>query len=581
MDTHNLVEPLWDVFLCHASEDKESVARPLAANLKEHGINVWFDEYIMTVGKSIRRTIDRGLSLSRYGVVILSPNFLKKQWPQIELNALFARAIEESSIILPVWHQISANEIIKLLPTMADRFATRTEDGLDHVTADLIKAINPKIKIRVFDPDYSIKDTISDKECQSYDKWAKNSLQAESIPVFPLSVKSNDIIRIDSVETKIFTFDKPIMDPDIGALVISRNNRKLACIIEEKDGLYLTINGKYVHSLDRFVDHTLSISQDGSRVACSIIKDNREYHLLDDKRLDFCGRVVQCIFSPDSQNHSIVLYRNKKFVIIQNDRESKEYDDIIHSWPIYSSDGRHLLYIVKLNGTVRLVLDGFEVARHEDITKIAFNKIGDRYAYVAVDGGKSRIILDGEEIENIENGEIGFLEFDEAENIPVLIDPEKGSTFICLTDESLGRFGIKPGLGEMAKIVVASHTFISFPEPAAKSPTTGQLAHKIPLHPGLLAVVVSGTLGPAHTAIQTGPVVFSPDGNHIAYLAENADTWSIFVDGISSSYYYDSFLRGTNPFFERNDHVIAMAIRDKDVFVAESKISGKEHSGRT
>jgi hypothetical protein len=74
----------WDVFISHASEDKEAIARPLADALKSKGLKVWYDDFSLTVGDSLRQSIDRGLSYSRYGVVILSPRFFEKHWPQQE-----------------------------------------------------------------------------------------------------------------------------------------------------------------------------------------------------------------------------------------------------------------------------------------------------------------------------------------------------------------------------------------------------------------------------------------------------------------------------------------------------------------
>ena len=56
----------YDVFISHASEDKDSVVRPLALALKEKGVNVWYDEFELKIGDSLRRKIDQGLSKSRY-----------------------------------------------------------------------------------------------------------------------------------------------------------------------------------------------------------------------------------------------------------------------------------------------------------------------------------------------------------------------------------------------------------------------------------------------------------------------------------------------------------------------------------
>ena len=67
----------YDVFISHASEDKEDVVRPLAKSLKEKGISVWYDEFELKIGDSLRRKIDQGLSKSRFGIVVISRAFMK------------------------------------------------------------------------------------------------------------------------------------------------------------------------------------------------------------------------------------------------------------------------------------------------------------------------------------------------------------------------------------------------------------------------------------------------------------------------------------------------------------------------
>ena len=131
----------WDVFLSHASEDKEDFARPLAQGLRERGLKVWFDEFTLAVGDSLRRSIDRGLAHSRFGVVVISSAFLRKEWPQKELDGLVAREVGGVKVILPVWHKINADQIRRCSPTLADRLAASSESGLDQVISDLVRAI--------------------------------------------------------------------------------------------------------------------------------------------------------------------------------------------------------------------------------------------------------------------------------------------------------------------------------------------------------------------------------------------------------------------------------------------------------
>lgn len=136
-----LKDPEWDVFVSHASEDKEDFARPLAQALKDRNLRVWFDEFTLRVGDSLRRTIDKGLAYSRYGVVIISPAFLSKEWPQKELDGLMAREVDGRKVILPVWHNIDAATLRQHSPLLADRLATSSRKGLRQVVDELFEAM--------------------------------------------------------------------------------------------------------------------------------------------------------------------------------------------------------------------------------------------------------------------------------------------------------------------------------------------------------------------------------------------------------------------------------------------------------
>ena len=115
-----------DVFIAHASEDKDDVARPLADALTAAGLSVWYDEFALKLGDSIRRSIDQGIALSRFGVVILSKSFFEKGWPQYELDGLVTRAVSDEQVLLPIWHEITKQEVIGYSPSLADKLAGST-----------------------------------------------------------------------------------------------------------------------------------------------------------------------------------------------------------------------------------------------------------------------------------------------------------------------------------------------------------------------------------------------------------------------------------------------------------------------
>jgi len=65
----------------------------------------------LSLGDSLRRSIDGGLAKSRYGVVILSKKFFEKEWPQKELNGLVARENGRGKVILPIWHNVTKEQV--------------------------------------------------------------------------------------------------------------------------------------------------------------------------------------------------------------------------------------------------------------------------------------------------------------------------------------------------------------------------------------------------------------------------------------------------------------------------------------
>lgn len=131
----------WDVFISHASEDKDAIARPLAETLRAKGLRVWYDEFSLTVGDSLRKSIDRGLSASRFGVVILSEHFFDKHWPEQELNGLATRQIGGRKVILPVWHGVGFEQVRAYSPTLADTVAVSTDEGAEKVVGKLLLAM--------------------------------------------------------------------------------------------------------------------------------------------------------------------------------------------------------------------------------------------------------------------------------------------------------------------------------------------------------------------------------------------------------------------------------------------------------
>ena len=135
---------LYDLFICHASEDKESFVRPLAEALRRENVEVWYDEFSLELGDSIRASIDKGLRHSRFGVVVLSKAFFAKKWPQYELDGLAEREMAgRDKVILPIWHEITHDDVMQYSPPLAGRKAASSSTGISKIVEEILSVIHP------------------------------------------------------------------------------------------------------------------------------------------------------------------------------------------------------------------------------------------------------------------------------------------------------------------------------------------------------------------------------------------------------------------------------------------------------
>lgn len=143
LDSDN--EKEYDVFISHASEDKEEVVRPLANALKDRKLNVWYDEFELKIGDSLRQKIDKGVVNSKFGIIILSKNFIKKGWTNYELDGLITRSISNQQILLPIWHNITKQEVIDYSPSIANKVARSTSvNTIEEIAEEIAEIIQRK-----------------------------------------------------------------------------------------------------------------------------------------------------------------------------------------------------------------------------------------------------------------------------------------------------------------------------------------------------------------------------------------------------------------------------------------------------
>ncbi len=133
-------------FISHDARDKDTVARAIAVGLQKRLCPVWYDEFSLKVGDSLRESIEKGLKECRKCVLILSQNFLANSgWTKAEFNSLFTRElIEGSGIILPVWVDVNRDDVYAYSPNLANKFALQWTSGEEKVVERLHAAIISK-----------------------------------------------------------------------------------------------------------------------------------------------------------------------------------------------------------------------------------------------------------------------------------------------------------------------------------------------------------------------------------------------------------------------------------------------------
>lgn len=141
LERSKLEKPL--AFISHDARDKDEIARPLAFELQRMMCPVWYDEYSLKVGDSLRQSIETGLKECKKCILVLSPNFLSNTgWTKTEFNSIFTREIlERANIVLPIWHNVTVHNIYEYSPSLADKVAIEWSKGKKEVSRQIYRSI--------------------------------------------------------------------------------------------------------------------------------------------------------------------------------------------------------------------------------------------------------------------------------------------------------------------------------------------------------------------------------------------------------------------------------------------------------
>lgn len=136
----------YDVFISHAWEDKKTFADEFVQALRDLSIKVWYDTNQIKWGDSMRAKIDDGLKKSKFGIVILSSDYIKegKYWTKTELDGLFQLESINGKTLLPIWHNLTKKDVIAYSPIIASKLAMTTANMTPQEIAEELAKLLPK-----------------------------------------------------------------------------------------------------------------------------------------------------------------------------------------------------------------------------------------------------------------------------------------------------------------------------------------------------------------------------------------------------------------------------------------------------
>lgn len=139
----------FDVFVSHANDNKQSFVDSLSAGLNRLGIKVWYDSSILDWGDDWKAKIKEGLEKSRFGIVVLSPQFIGREWTTKELIELLNRQNERhEKVVLPLLYNLTIDDMKAKYPDLAPiqaRSIREDEDAKD-VVIDFARILIRELK---------------------------------------------------------------------------------------------------------------------------------------------------------------------------------------------------------------------------------------------------------------------------------------------------------------------------------------------------------------------------------------------------------------------------------------------------
>src|SRR3546814_712540 len=104
-------------FLSYTSADTV-FAKSIAEKLLANGIEVWWADWCINAGDSLRQKIEEGIDACTHFLVLLTPNSISKEWVKLEIDSALVNKLNDKCKLIPLRVMLTPEELPALLRGM-------------------------------------------------------------------------------------------------------------------------------------------------------------------------------------------------------------------------------------------------------------------------------------------------------------------------------------------------------------------------------------------------------------------------------------------------------------------------------
>lgn len=173
------------IFFCFSSKDRHSIVESILFHLTNYGLPVWYDRHKMLLGdERDNKNFDEGVKACNYSIIILSPNAIKSECANEEIDLIYQRYKQHKMYVFPIFFNIKASQLpekytwMKRLVYKELTVETDSRSACNHIICKIaldelqkykIKTINEYLKYYRNNKAYSYLTKLIDSYCKISD----------------------------------------------------------------------------------------------------------------------------------------------------------------------------------------------------------------------------------------------------------------------------------------------------------------------------------------------------------------------------------------------------------------------------